>query len=248
MQPGDIAAARNLIATMRFSEVLEPVALDIPVNKRILVIAPHPDDELLGAGGLIILAEKNQCDIKVVFLTNAGKPQNRIDAERILPKLGVTGLFLEHPVREIDPQSAGRQIAAELGSWTPDIVCLPFILDDHPDHRTTSAVLRELCEIAVDVPTRAMVLAYQVYSTLIPNVVLDISDVIDKKISLLSEYETQSSGRDWGHYCRGMNAFNSRFLYARRRSGFAELFFMLPCHEYLKLCLAYGEPRDLVAR
>ena len=39
-------------------------------NKKILVVAAHPDDELLGCGATLLRFRKQGCKIKVIFLTD----------------------------------------------------------------------------------------------------------------------------------------------------------------------------------
>jgi LmbE family N-acetylglucosaminyl deacetylase len=39
-------------------------------NDRILILAPHPDDEVMAAGGVIQKALKVRARVKVLFLTN----------------------------------------------------------------------------------------------------------------------------------------------------------------------------------
>jgi LmbE family N-acetylglucosaminyl deacetylase len=40
--------------------------------KRVLVVAPHPDDESLGCGGLIASLAQKGCRFYVVFTTDGG--------------------------------------------------------------------------------------------------------------------------------------------------------------------------------
>lgn len=47
----------------RFTEFLQP-------QSRILILAPHPDDECLGTGGLIQKAIEQDCQVSVIFITN----------------------------------------------------------------------------------------------------------------------------------------------------------------------------------
>src|SRR6266540_3581596 len=47
-----------------------PVALDLRDDDRILVLAPHPDDEVLGTGGVLREASRRRLPLRVVFLTS----------------------------------------------------------------------------------------------------------------------------------------------------------------------------------
>ncbi len=55
--------------------------------KRILVVAPHPDDESLAAGGLIVRARRAGADVRVIYLTDGesnGLPQRYIERRLII--------------------------------------------------------------------------------------------------------------------------------------------------------------------
>jgi len=53
-----------------------PAPLVIPPGARVLVIAPHPDDETIGAGGLILRLARRGAPVRIVFVTNGdGYPQ-----------------------------------------------------------------------------------------------------------------------------------------------------------------------------
>jgi LmbE family N-acetylglucosaminyl deacetylase len=53
----------NVVAANALESLLQPTA-------RILILAPHPDDECLGTGGLIQKALSKGAIIKVIFITN----------------------------------------------------------------------------------------------------------------------------------------------------------------------------------
>src|SRR5215471_1540498 len=53
-----------------------PPTLTVPEGTRLLVVAPHPDDETLGAGGLIQRVHATGGSVKVVYLTDGdGYPE-----------------------------------------------------------------------------------------------------------------------------------------------------------------------------
>ena len=53
-----------------------PTLLVMPPSPRVLVFAPHPDDETIGAGGLIVRLVRRGAPVRVVFVTNGdGFPQ-----------------------------------------------------------------------------------------------------------------------------------------------------------------------------
>ena len=45
---------------------------DLAQNRHLLVVAPHADDEVLGAGGLILRARREGWEVTVLFMTIAG--------------------------------------------------------------------------------------------------------------------------------------------------------------------------------
>ena len=56
----DLQSCANVLSTVRFNQTLEPLEMSAPRGQRITVIAPHPDDEMLGAGGTLIRARQRR--------------------------------------------------------------------------------------------------------------------------------------------------------------------------------------------
>ena len=103
--PGDARTSADVLATLSPIRAVAPRLADGPGADRIAVIAPHPDDELMGPGGTLLRAVANGKDITVVFLTDGesdpGKAAaRRTEATAVAGKLGYQALFLDLPIGE----------------------------------------------------------------------------------------------------------------------------------------------------
>lgn len=126
--------------------------------RRIAVVAPHPDDEALGCGGLVAALAGDDRVFRVVFVTDGGAshpgsrlwPRDRLAAARraeacgALRELGLgdeAALFLDLPDAAMPGletprgQAAVTELAEALRAFNPDLVLLPWRRDPHCDHR-----------------------------------------------------------------------------------------------------------------
>src|SRR5687768_14458265 len=76
----DLQSCANVLSTVRFNKTLEPLEMSAPRGQRITVIAPHPDDEMLGAGGTLIRARSAGASVRCIYLTS-GRPSAQVEAE-----------------------------------------------------------------------------------------------------------------------------------------------------------------------
>ena len=56
------------------------------MNKKILVVASHPDDEVLGCGGTLIKYSKDGYEIKIIFMTNGVSSRSKTKKNEILKR------------------------------------------------------------------------------------------------------------------------------------------------------------------
>lgn len=133
--------------------------------RRVLLVAPHPDDESLGCGGLIATLACRGALFRFVFVTDGGAshrhsrswPRQRLVARRkaeaaeALRRLGVDGetsLFLALPDAAMPSQhsskwqSAVERLAALICTFEPDLAVLPWRRDPHCDHRASWILAR----------------------------------------------------------------------------------------------------------
>ena len=207
-----------------------------------MVIAPHPDDESVGPGGTLLKMTDNGAKITILFLTSGKKGEENIrekECKTIAKKLGCKILFLQKNANNLtcDDETL-NSVSLAVQNYGRDGVFVTFLLDDHPDHRKASELLY-LSYLHGKIAHKTQIWAYQVYTSVLPNVVIDITDVSKRKKQLIEIHQSQFVYRNWGHYTLGLNAFNSRFLKNRKNEAYAEIFLNLPMEGYAALCQTY---------
>jgi len=146
-----------LVSEQQWLSVLSKAASWTPPRKPTLVIAPHPDDETLGAGGLI--AWQAQCGVPVTvaavtdgeaaYANSPGLAKiRRAEQELAVQALGARGSLvrLEMPdsavaAREADLEERLRPLIA-----SETLVIAPWRNDWHPDHEACARVAGKLCQ------------------------------------------------------------------------------------------------------
>ncbi len=181
--------------------------------KRALIVAPHPDDEVLGCGGTIARLVDEGCHVEVVVATRGHAPrfsQAQVDqvqdeARKAHGVLGVAHTrFLDFPAAALDqvPRSdLNAGIAAAVQSARPDTLFIPFVADLHFDHElifeATMVAARPLGDAY---PKR--ILAYETVSEtnwaapylsppFQPNIYIDISGYLERKIKAFGCFVSQ---------------------------------------------------------
>jgi LmbE family N-acetylglucosaminyl deacetylase len=126
----------------------------VPEGARAVIVAPHPDDELLGCGGLMQLLADDEREMLLVAVTDGDAshpdspawPAERLARERPretgaalaalgLPELPVVRLGL--PDGAVGSQVAVLRQALEKLLRPGDVVITTWKLDGHPDHEAT---------------------------------------------------------------------------------------------------------------
>jgi N-acetylglucosamine malate deacetylase 1 len=187
--------------------------------ERLAVIAPHPDDEILGCSGTIARCASEGAEIHVIFATT-GVPhlvsseeheQLRAEARAAHMILGVAHThFLDLPAARLDtvPQANVNQaVAAILQTVGPDTVLMPFFGDIHVDHRLLfSSTLVATRPNQTGYPLRLW--AYETLSetnwnapyvtpSFTPTLFVDITSSLDRKLAAMKAYRSQI--RDFPH-------------------------------------------------
>ena len=180
---------------------------------KVLVIAPHPDDEVLGCGGIISKYVKEGHEVYVSIVTRTCEPifpadfdkSNKEQCLKADKELGVKEtIFLDFPaamLESIPRHEFNNSISKLINDIKPEEVYIPHRGDMHLDHK----MVVDACMVALRPRFDYSVKRIYAYETLsetewdipnttnafIPNVFIDITDHIDAKLKAMKEYKNQ---------------------------------------------------------
>ena len=185
------------------------------MTKKILVVAPHPDDETLGVGGTIAKLASEGNEVHVLIISGHLPPlYNREEyeitvneARQALDILGVfNSKFLEIPatmIGDMPLHKLNKSIIEMISNVKPHIVFCPFP-DRHIDHRLVfDSLMVATRPIGVGKKIE-IIAAYETLSethwnaphiepNFTPNWIIDITENIEKKLKAVRCYKSQIS-------------------------------------------------------
>lgn len=200
---------------------------------RILVIAAHPDDEVLGVGGTMARYAENGDEVYTLILTDGSSTQYKNDKEKLNVKkeqakkanqiLGVEEVIFKNlPDMKLDTVShieINKNIEEEVRRIKPDIIFTHHKSDVNKDHN----LIYESTLVATRPVDDYSVKELYTYETLSstewtsndsedifkPNTYININEQFSKKVKSLKAYKTEI--RDYPHprSIKGMDIFNS---------------------------------------
>lgn len=192
-----------------------------PILRDTIIFAPHPDDEVIGCGGLIAYLNENRIKVKIVYMTDGRYGVtgiNPIDVIKIREKEAKKGLsyldesYIETKFLRIEDGKLfeNKRIAKdEIKKIIKDNtnVIIPNIYDNHIDHIVTSEIV---IEILKKIKFKNIeVWNYELWSTLIPNIVFDITKYTDIKVKMINAHKSQVEHIDYTDKILGLNKYRS---------------------------------------
>ena len=206
--------------------------IDISEKDQIAIIAPHPDDESIGTGGLLA-RYSSQCT--VILMTDGRHGDENVEPRllrdkrygefhSIIESLEAKCIVLDYE----DGSLLGTPSCFDKIDFTNFTkIFLPCADDNHPDHMAA-------CQYAQDrIREQGMfgmeVYQYEVHLPLHSTThYIDISDVIDQKVQLITSYQSQIDVHDYpnqvrslAHYRGCQNNVTGRYLEAYLRTPLA---------------------------
>lgn len=182
---------------------------------KVLIFAPHPDDEILGCGGTMIKHIDAGNEVYVCIATKGclplfspeGTEKTRSEARACHQYIGVKKtFFFDFPaamMEKAERYELNGKILDVIKEIQPDTVYIPHWGDMQKDHQ----IVADACMVALRPKYEPKVKRIYSYETMsetawnapnvqnefIPNVFVDITDTIERKIDALRFFKTQLS-------------------------------------------------------
>ncbi|KFB72125.1 MAG: bacillithiol biosynthesis deacetylase BshB1 [Candidatus Accumulibacter phosphatis] len=186
----------------------------------VLVLAPHPDDEVFGCGGALAAHVAAGVPVRVVILTNGalfGDPHTRLNESCSAGRLLGYGKpeswnFPDRGLEYGEPLVA--RLLAAITASAADLVYAPSLREIHPDHRQLAMAAAE----AVRRVGGALRLAqYEVGVPLRPNLLLDITPFADLKQQAMACFVSQLRHQRYDEHILALNRYRTYTLTAEVR-------------------------------
>jgi LmbE family N-acetylglucosaminyl deacetylase len=178
-------------------------------GQRVGIVAPHPDDETVGCGGVAALHAAAGDRVAVLIVTDGGASRasrpagagivarRAAEARAAGAALGVIALRLGGlPEGGWSVGAGARVIGAWLAAERPALLYAPSCVDYHPEHlRVALALARALAALPADAQPRVRV--YEVFTPLgsgLVNCVASIGPARAAKAEALACYASQAAG------------------------------------------------------
>jgi len=189
-----------------------------------MVIAPHPDDDVIGAGGMMALFARSRYPVVVVYVTDGVQAgRGRSDTARIRRNEALAALhvlrargafFLPFTSQDVHmhPRRVRFVLLNIIRQAVPAALYTPCPFERHATHRAvTNMLVGCLCG---QIPYTGELWGYSVWSALPPSSYvrgIDITRVADLKRAAIEQHASQVSVKDYAGGILGLNRYAAVF-------------------------------------
>ncbi len=182
---------------------------------KVLVIAPHKDDEIIGPGGTLLKLIHNGDNVFVCVVTRGYPPmwseeetaEGKKETYLCHKRMGIKETYmLDFPAVTLEKEykyKLNDKLCGVIAEVQPDIVFIPHYGDMQKDHR----IVAEAAMVALRPKYKHVVKKIYIYETLsetgwnipniqnefIPNTFIDITDYLEEKLECMKYYKSQLS-------------------------------------------------------
>ena len=200
-----------------------PSALPVDGARGVLVVAPHPDDEVFGCGGCAALYADAGIPVRSLILTDGGlggvqgedgdlvatRYQEVICAAAVLG-YGVP-IFGGYPDRSLQDSipAVADLIVEQMNATGADVLFAPSLWEMHPDH---SAAAHAAVLAIKQLGDGYMLVQYEVGVPLLPNRLVDITPVHTQKQLAMKCFVSQLAVQAYDRHITSLNVFRTYTL------------------------------------
>jgi len=208
---------------------LIPYAPGFPPGRRWLLLAPHADDEVFGAGATLALGARRGVEIRVVVVTDGGAQGNPMEREREA-RAAAAALAVPEPEfwrfrdRSLHPGDPGlrARLKEAMERDEPDSVFVTSPIELHPDHRALALAVqrtvRSISGLGFSRRGPGWVAAYEVGTLLRPNLLVAADEVWEGKRRAGACYASQIAVRPYDEFAEAQGTLRSLTLDGVRRA------------------------------
>ncbi len=202
------------VPVLSAKESVLPKAIQVAFDTRLLILAPHSDDESIGCGGLLA-SYPEQCE--VVCLTDGARGDPHIPVHQLIEireselanSMALAGVqnfrYLGIPDQSLND---AYQRFSGLSIANSDMIFLPNFLDQHPDHKAVTWLLQRLLREKPHKPS-LQIAFYEIWGTLpVWNNFIELDDVLRvKKKAMIDCFVSQTKHIDYAHRIDCLNVY-----------------------------------------
>jgi len=216
------------------------------MSRKVLVISPHFDDEVIGCGGAIQrhLAAGQTVGILYITRGDCGDIRQGLDKEQsaavrhdeaaqVCSSIGATAFYLNAPNEgfmrpHVDVE---QDLVKFLRQYRPTIVYCPHPEESHRDHQVVASLTTSACRNAslgvfphLGTPKHLIeeIRYYEVWTPMRHfNLAVDITAYLDEKSRSINLYKSQTSSIDYAEAVKGLNRYRGLMTLG---GGYAEVF------------------------
>lgn len=169
--------------------------LKLGKGERIIVLAPHCDDEVVGCGGTLIKYISQGAKIKIVYMTKSIGQLGEIrkmEALKVWEEYKVEQDFWNYPDGALNDffEEIVEHLRKIIKEFKPDIIMLPWPIDLHKDHLIVYDIV---CKSTENILYSINLFFYENFYPLCANYLVDITNSMNKKSEMLREYQSQKN-------------------------------------------------------
>lgn len=247
-------ALRRLLGWQVLSEALsnrlKTEIFTSPPNGKVLVLSPHPGDDIMGCGGVLAKHQEQGDDIRIIYLCDGRsgtkravteivrdelKKTRRAEAVSATASLGIQPgqlTFWSYRDGELPAnKTTTKALTQVMTEYLPEIIYVPHFTDGDVDHVDTATLLvKSLGALGGQLP--AEIWSYEINQPIQANRIIDINSSYNQKMNALRHQVSQLKCRAYDEAAAGLNRYRGAM---HNLPGAAEAYLVLAPRFYLKL-------------